>query len=59
MRGVAVRVPVSGASFVLLSVEVAQANGEARVICFTAQRGGADGGEGARAQAVGRNDLTL
>lgn len=43
----------------LLQVEVAQADGEARVLRLPPQRGPADGGEGAGPQAVGRNDFTV
>lgn len=43
----------------LLQVEVAQADREARVLRLPTQRGPADGGEGAGPQAVGRDDLTV
>lgn len=44
---------------VLLQVEVAQADREARVLRVPPQRGPADGCEGARPQAVGRDDFTV
>lgn len=43
----------------LLQIEVAQADREARVLCLPPQGGPADGGEGAGPQAVGRNDFTV
>lgn len=59
MESVAVGVAVGSASVLLLQVEVTQADRQAGVICFTSQRGGADCGEGAWAQAVGRDNLTV
>lgn len=44
---------------VLLQVEVTQADREARVLRVPPQRGPADGREGARPQAVGRDELTV
>lgn len=44
---------------VLLQVEVAQADREARVLCVPPQRGPADGREGAGPQAVERDDFTV
>lgn len=43
----------------LLQVEVAEADREARVLRLPPQRGPADGGEGAGPQAIGRNDFTV
>lgn len=44
---------------VLLQVEVAEADRETRVLRVPAQRGPADGREGAGPQAVGRDELTV
>lgn len=54
-----VAVRVGGASVLLLQVEIAQADGEAGVVGLAPQGGGAHRGEGAWAQAVRRNDLTV
>lgn len=59
MEGVAMGVIVVGASVLLLQVEVTQADGQAGVVRFTPQGGGAHCGERAWTQAVGRNNLTL
>lgn len=59
VEGVAVGVVVGGAPVLLLQVEVAQADGQAGVVSFAPQRGGAHCGEGAWAQAIGRNNLTV
>lgn len=59
VEGVAVGVSVSGAPVFLLQVEVAQADGQTGVVSFAPQGGGAHRGEGAWAQAVGRNNLAV
>lgn len=59
MKGVAVGMAVGGASVLLLKVKVTQADGQAGVIGLTAEGRGAHCGERARAQAVGRHDLTV
>lgn len=56
---VAMGLSVGGASVLLLQVEVTQADRQAGVISLPSQRGGAHCGEGAWAQAVGRNNLTV
>lgn len=55
----AVGVIVGRASIILLQVEVTQADGQAGVVSFTPQRGGAHCGEGAWAQTVRRYNLTV
>ena len=52
-------VAVGGASILLLYVEVTQADRQARVVCLTPQRRGADCGEGTWAKTVGGNNLTV
>lgn len=59
VEGVAVGLGVDGPPVVLLQVQVAQADGQTGVVGLVTQRGGPQRGEGARAEAVGRNDLAV
>ncbi|TNN77852.1 hypothetical protein EYF80_011909 [Liparis tanakae] len=59
VEGVAVGVVVAVAAVLLLQVEVTQADGQTGVVRFPPERRGAHRGEGARAEAVGRNNLTV
>lgn len=59
MEGVAVGLRVDGPSIIRLQVEVTQADRQTGVIGFVPQRGGAQRGERARTEAVGRNNLAV
>lgn len=59
VEGVAVGLSVDGPSIILLQVEVTQADRQTGVVGFVPQRGGAQRGERARTQAVGRNNLAV
>lgn len=59
VEGVAVGLSVDGPSVILLQVEVTQTDRQTGVVGFVPQRGGAQRGEGARAEAVGRNNLAF
>lgn len=50
---------VDGPSIIRLQVEVTQADRQTGVIGFVPQRGGAQRGERARTEAVGRNNLAV
>lgn len=59
MEGVTVGLSVDGTSIVLLQVEVTQADRQAGVVGLVSERRGAQRGERAWTEAVGRNNLAL
>lgn len=59
VEGVAVGLSVDGPSVILRQVEITQADRQTGVVGFVPQRGGAQRGERARTEAVGRNGLAV